>query len=1507
MEGVIENISRDDIFRMVDLMFNDKHKLIEHQFKSYENMVENKILTHLVDVKHNVLTSIVDGLLRKYYIKISDIEIETPKCNKGKDLLLPMDARIYQYSYMLKIKGNVQYYYDVYQLKNLGQQEIIETIKLKESISKIDILSIPLMLQSKWCNLTTHKDIDYRECPYDLGGYFIIKGQEKVVIPNYRKVENKPLVSEDNKGQKMIEITSRSNIKVNSLMSRPQTMKIIFTHKDGIKLRLPILNKDINVFIMLRALGIESDLEILKYISYDMKNLKLINKLNDTVRNCKNDDDMYIYTSDEAKRYIHGVIKLKKKDDYESFRYRLDEILNDSILPHLSHQSLTSKGYYMCYLINKLVVAVINNKKDDRNSFLFKRVDLVGDLLAGRYHEAYDKAMTTIRIKVKGRVNDGKINDDLNMIALFSSSFSQIETDITKAMGTGKFGKLTGVSQPVKRLTYVYYLTMLRRIDITTSSTTQTKLKDPRELHMTSVGFVCPFQSPEHALIGLVHNLSLITTVTIDDVNSYFKVKQEIMSNLHFRLINNIDIENIFNYYKVFLNGEWLGIILNKPSLTNPLMQLYHSLMFKKNNGELSITTGIVLDHFNKEFRVYTDGGRLVRPILKVNENNVLVTKDDIKKITLESGEHKSGEHKINDWKKFIEYCGGKITYICIEEIQFVLIAEHIRDIFQMKKNMIDNREIAKNMNNRIETNKIVNRYDDNYYLKYDYCELHPSLLLGETLVNLPFCDHDNAPRVIYHFTQRKQAMGISYLSYSYRMDADAMLLLHPQKPLVNTESTRYVNTNVLPCGENSIVAIIIETGFSQEDALIFNKASIQRGKFSCIKFKKIEGEVKKNYITSDNDEFIKPNFNDVFGIKKDIYKKLNNEGYLNEGTTINNGDVIIGKVSPVNIQGSDKKYKDMSTYHKGDGYYVHTAKKFIGAQGNNQGYPNITMLLGKYMEPIIGDKFCFPSDIQTDVLTYCGWKNIIDVDLNDKIAILNDDSFTYAFPTKIQKYRYVGDIMVVRSNNIDVDVTIDHEMYVKKNNDCDYKLIAAKHIINDTVIYKKNGMYKDDHELCNDKIYIYHRIDILRVAAYFITSKETIVSCSSISHISESIIILHDVGLLEIVELMNDNVQIIFGKYMKTFLSSIWNINRIDSYYLLKCIFNDDDTFITYDKKLADNIQKLSIHAGISSTIDYMNVDSELYIIQLNIDINEPIVNHLESANVRRFEGNVSCLEVNTHVFMIRQNGKNLWIGNCTQHGGKGVIGNILEETDMPYNKFGIRPDILLNPNSIPKRMAIGQFLEGLLSKASALNGIGSDGTPFEDYDFEKVKDMLEKHGYNRNCDEYMMSGITGKRIKCAIFLGPVYYHRLKQLVEDKIHSRSSGNVTQLTRQPPEGRAKNGGLRIGEMERDAIIAQGMASFLNERLCKCSDTHITHVCGICGILAYRHKDRNSTEELSPNDVYYCHVCKNFNNIFKISIPYAAKLLVHNLMAMGIIIRFFFDEDGNYKSLSNEKK
>jgi ribosomal protein L37AE/L43A len=365
----------------------------------------------------------------------------------------------------------------------------------------------------------------------------------------------------------------------------------------------------------------------------------------------------------------------------------------------------------------------------------------------------------------------------------------------------------------------------------------------------------------------------------------------------------------------------------------------------------------------------------------------------------------------------------------------------------------------------------------------------------------------------------------------------------------------------------------------------------------------------------------------------------------------------------------------------------------------------------------------------------------------------------------------------------------------------------------------------------------------------------------------------------------------------------------------------NGTRRYDTSSIQLANDFQRLCLHAGYSTNIsikykagheatikkegrnnEVIRSTADAYRLTIVEKQNTPKVNKNSKPDGSdchdswvKYNGKVYCCRVEgPGAVYVRRNGVPVWSGN-SRHGQKGTMGMILNQEDMPQTASGIVPDIIINPHAIPSRMTIAQLMETLMSKIGCMSGSLGDGSPFGEVTVDNLSTILrDQYGMEPYGNEIMYNGYTSRMMVRSIFIGPCYYQRLRHCSADKMHSRASGPLVMLTRQPAEGRAREGGLRFGEMERDCVVAHGMAEFTKERLMECSDAFSCYSCKDCGLLAIANPEQS---------IWACRGCGNTTNFGHINIPYATKLLLQELESMNICSRLITQQ----KLMNSEAK
>ena len=926
----------DEPFGIIESYFEGQYleRLVRHQIESYNHFINYQIQRTIQMFNPVLIHSENDYVAEKdkYFLEVNisfvNFKLYPPQIyenNGATKIMLPQEAKLRNFTYASTMTLDINIQYVVRNTENMDNPKIIE-----KTLSKINIGKIPIMLKSSICVLTQNKQLnnDYTgECKMDCGGYFIIKGSEKTVLGQERAAENRIYCFDGKNTTKwswFAEIKSVPDFKCIS----PKQIEMMIASKNngfghGIFVNIPRIKQPIELFILFRALGLENDKDICKHILLDIDDQdqkQLLNYLQGSII----DANKYM-SKDECIDYItnHAAFTPLNMDKETGARKKKEftiDVLDTDLFPHC--KTITQKVYLLGYMANKLINTSLGKIPcDDRDSYINKRIELTGTLLNNLFRNYFNKLVKEMQKQIVREINNGswKSTEDyeniINMTNIYKIMKSAtIENGINRALSTGDFSikqsnsSKVGVAQVLNRLTYVSSLSHLRRIN--TPLEKSGELIEPRKLHGTTWGFLCPAETPEGQSIGVVKNISYMAHITIPtNSNALYDYVEPYLISLE-------KDENFYKKVKVFINGCWLGI-------TNNPIELYKDMKEKKYKGIINIYTSIIFNYKNLEIRICNDGGRLTRPVLRVKDNKVLITNENIQSLV-------SKELKWNELLTNCKLDESVIEYIDAEEQNYSMIA------MKSKQDYLQ---------------------DKNFSFNYTHCEIHQSTIFGVLASCIPYPEHNQAPRNTYQCAMGKQAMGVYATNYDKRMDKTAYVLNYPTRPLVDTRVMNFLKLNQIPSGTQIHVAIMTHTGYNQEDSVLINKAALDRGLFVATIYH-TEKDEDKNII---RDEIIrcKPDPAKTKGIKFGNYDKINEQGFIPENTLVENRDVIIAKTIPIKENRNDPtkviKYEDQSkTFRTTEETYID--KNYTGRNGD--GYNFAKVRVRNLRKPVLGDKF---------------------------------------------------------------------------------------------------------------------------------------------------------------------------------------------------------------------------------------------------------------------------------------------------------------------------------------------------------------------------------------------------------------------------------------------------------------------------------------------------------------------------------------------------------------------
>ena len=894
---------------IIQSFFGDNYleKLIEHQLDSYNDFITNKIPQIITTMSPITVWNEYSEDHKKYkyevQMHISEPTWEKPKIKETSGhtkLMTPYDARHRNYTYNASMFVNITFIIKEYFGKAYEEHKVIHN----ETFKNIHYGRIPVMINSKLCVL---KDIklppsEVHECSQDTGGYFIIKGGERVILGAEKVADNRVMVYYNKKFPKhpyTAEIKSLSE--ENSMTPKKLELKLLNQFNgEGypIVATIPRFTAEIPVCILFKAIGIETDEDIFRCIWRDLESPNNQDMISAFKGCCLQSSSAEVFNKESAIEYLKSRCGGNPED-----------ALNTEFLPHCKTGN-QAKAYILGSMINKLL-AVWAGKRllDDRDSYINKRMVLPGTLLTQRFRQLYQKVVKDMKSKLNQECNQALWKKDGHTGLLVNKSnilkiirMSVLEIKFQRSIATGNFipegsnstGK-TGVSQVLNRLSYCATISHLRRLQ--TPVEKSGRMVPPRKLHGTSWGYICPAETPEGGHVGLVKTLTMGSSITMSFPMTV--IRSSLEGN---KLLTNIEK----HHPKSYTNRDVIVYINYAPFwVTNDPVSIYKLCKEFKRNGTWHPHTSVAWNVQSNSIEIETDMGRIVRPVFRTIDGKI------------------PDYNPTDKWDKLLE---TSIEYISPLETESSLIASDLERLVTTEEGKI---------------------------MKYSHAEIHPSMILGFMTSLIPFSDLNQSPRNCYSANMSKQGVGYYVTNPQDRMDKNGYVLCTPQRPLVHTRMYDSLNLHKTPYGFNAILAIQSYTGYNQEDSVIMNSGFIKRGGFHSLYYSIYTDEENLNISSGKDEHFLKPDPTTTTGYMKDVsYEHLTEDGTPKINAVIQPDDIIIGKVIATR---DGSMFKDASSSYKGS---EPARVDAVYKMRNSDGFPSIKVRTCSYRLPDIGNKF---------------------------------------------------------------------------------------------------------------------------------------------------------------------------------------------------------------------------------------------------------------------------------------------------------------------------------------------------------------------------------------------------------------------------------------------------------------------------------------------------------------------------------------------------------------------
>ena len=936
-------MNQEIIWKIIDKYFKeDPYSLVKHNLESYNNFF-GKELTDIF-IQNNPIK-----ILKQQDEKTGEFNLRChlylggkngDKIYYGKPIIYdehrqhymyPNEARLRNMNYGMTIHYDVEVEHHIVTDKG----EILnETIVLE----KIYLGKFPIMLHSNYCilkGMTRSLQFYCGECRNEMGGYFIIEGKAKTSVSQeqfadnllyIRAAKNNMLESSDlidDKFSHSVEVKSRSEDP-----SKPVRTTYVRLVAPGPKymnrqivVMIPNVRAPIPLFIVMRALGILSDKAIIETCILDLdKYSDLLEDFRPSIHDCHG-----IYNQVTALQFIKEYTK-------EKTIVKVQDILMNYFIPHIGTNNYRQKALYLGYMTFKLInVAKGIEKPTDRDNFMFKRIETPGVLLNGLFKEYYKMMLQniykTIDKEYYYHVNQYQNEQFLHLVQNNYKMFFRertVEDGFRKAFkgnwGAQAHTKKLGVIQDLNRLSFNSALSQRRKTNLPLEASA--KVVGPRLLHGSQIGYIDPVDTPDGVNVCLHKHLAILTKIST--ASSGYPTIKWLRQNKLIRYIQECSPIYLSKHVKVFINGAWIGVTEDPKYLVN---------IFRKHRRHNILPIWFSISWFIQEFKIdiFTDAGRLLRPIFYIDGGISLENNPDLMKRIL--------DFKFS-WKELIGETNKETPYSFHPSLS------------------TDSAAIIDYIDTNEEANTLIAFEKEQLGIRHTHLEIHASLMLGVMGNQIIYPANNQLPRDLFSCGQSKQAVSLYSSNYQVRIDKSALVLNYGQLPLVKSRYLQYINHEEHPYGENVIVAIGVYGSYNVEDSILFNKGSIDRGMFRTTYFNAYEAREESSQVSGSviDTRFTNvENEPNVAKLKAGYdYSHLDKSGLIKKDTYIDEKTILIGKVV-ASSEESEMSIDDSVGSKKGQIGYID--KTFI--TDGEEGFRIAKVRVRNERIPAIGDKFC--------------------------------------------------------------------------------------------------------------------------------------------------------------------------------------------------------------------------------------------------------------------------------------------------------------------------------------------------------------------------------------------------------------------------------------------------------------------------------------------------------------------------------------------------------------------